>query len=119
MSLTATTRTGFAVFDFPKGSPATLLVNVGRNASGVQETEWRAEGDRAVSGMVASGGFCGARNRYVLYFAAEFDRPFNSFGSWDGERVLPLRAKQDGAHHHQKDPHTDAHRRPRFRAATV
>ncbi|MBV8859130.1 MAG: GH92 family glycosyl hydrolase [Acidobacteria bacterium] len=87
--LTATTRTGFAVFDFPKGSPATLLFNVGRNASGVQEAEWYAEGDRRMSGMVASGAFCGTRNRYVLYFAAEFDRPFNSFGSWDGDRVLP------------------------------
>jgi predicted alpha-1,2-mannosidase len=41
-----------------------------------------------MSGMVASGAFCGTRNRYLLYFAAEFDRPFNSFGSWDGERVL-------------------------------
>lgn len=88
-SLTATTRTGFAVFDFPRGSPATLLANVGRNASGVQEAEWRAEGDRRMSGVVASGGFCGTRNRYVLYFAAEFDRPFKSFGSWDGDRVLP------------------------------
>ena len=88
VSLTATTRTGFALFDFPKESPATLLINVGRNATGVQEAEWRAEGDRRMSGMVASGAFCGTRNRYVLYFAAEFDRPFNSFGSWDGERVL-------------------------------
>src|SRR5215218_1900564 len=87
--LTATTRTGFAAFDFPSGSPATLLVNVGRNASGVQEAEWRAEGDRWMTGMVASGAFCGTRNRYVLYFAAEFDRPFDSFGSWDGDRVLP------------------------------
>jgi predicted alpha-1,2-mannosidase len=87
--LTATTRTGFAAFDFPEGSPATLLVNVGRNASGVQEAEWYAEGDRRMSGMVASGAFCGTRNRYVLYFAAEFDRPFDSFGSWDGDRVLP------------------------------
>jgi predicted alpha-1,2-mannosidase len=89
VSLTATTRTGFAVFDFPRGPHATLLAGVGRNASGVQEAEWRAEGDRRMSGMVASGGFCGTRNRYVLYFAAEFDRPFASFGSWDGDRVLP------------------------------
>lgn len=87
--LTATTRTGFAVFDFPRNSPATLLVNVGRNATGVQEAEWRVEGERRMSGMVASGAFCGTRNRYVLYFAAEFDRSFASFGSWDGERVLP------------------------------
>ncbi|HEY0173632.1 MAG TPA: GH92 family glycosyl hydrolase [Pyrinomonadaceae bacterium] len=89
VKLTATTRTGFGVFDFPQGSPATLLVGVGRNATGVQEAEWRVEGDRAMSGSVASGGFCGARNRYVLYFAAEFDRPFASFGIWEGERVLP------------------------------
>ncbi|HEX8291672.1 MAG TPA: hypothetical protein VF570_07960, partial [Pyrinomonadaceae bacterium] len=87
--LTATPRTGFAAFDFPAGSPATLLANVGRNATGVQEAEWRAEGDRRMTGMVASGAFCGTRNRYVLYFAAEFDRPFDSFGSWDGDRVLP------------------------------
>ncbi|HEX8117221.1 MAG TPA: glycoside hydrolase domain-containing protein, partial [Pyrinomonadaceae bacterium] len=87
--LTATTRTGFAVFEFPKGRDATVLVNVGRNATGVQEAEWYAEGDRAMRGMVASGAFCGTRNRYVVYFAAEFDRPFSSFGSWDGERVLP------------------------------
>ncbi|HEX8502913.1 MAG TPA: GH92 family glycosyl hydrolase [Pyrinomonadaceae bacterium] len=89
VSLTATTRTGFGVFAFPAGSPATLLVNVGRNATGVQEAEWRVEGDRQMSGSVAGGGFCGARNRYVLYFAAEFDRPFASFGIWEGERVLP------------------------------
>ena len=89
VSLTATLRTGFGVFAFPGGSPATLLFNAGRNATGVQEAEWRVDGDRALSGSVASGGFCGARNRYVLHFAAEFDRPFNSFGIWEGERVLP------------------------------
>jgi predicted alpha-1,2-mannosidase len=89
VGLTATTRTGFGVFSFPAGRPATLLINVGRNATGVQDAEWRAEGDRRMSGSVSSGGFCGARNRYVLYFAAEFDRPFASFGSWDSDRVLP------------------------------
>ncbi|HEY9285076.1 MAG TPA: GH92 family glycosyl hydrolase [Pyrinomonadaceae bacterium] len=99
-SLTATLRTGFGVFAFPAGSPATLLFNVGRNATGVQEGEWRVEGDRLLSGSVSSGGFCGARNRYVVYFAAEFDRPFNSFGVWEGGRVLPnvspVKGKQAG-----------------------
>ncbi|HWW77102.1 MAG TPA: GH92 family glycosyl hydrolase, partial [Pyrinomonadaceae bacterium] len=89
VSLTATTRTGFGVFSFPEGSDATMLVNVSRNATGVQEAEWRVEGDRRLSGYVASGGFCGARNRYVVYFAAEFERPFSSYGIWEGERVLP------------------------------
>ncbi|MET0622855.1 MAG: GH92 family glycosyl hydrolase [Pyrinomonadaceae bacterium] len=88
-SLTATWRTAFGVFGFPQDRDATLIFNVGRNATGVQEGEWRVEDDRRLSGSVASGGFCGARNRYVLYFAAEFDRPFNSFGIWEGDRVLP------------------------------
>lgn len=100
VSLTATARTAFGVFAFPEGSPATLLFNVGRNATGVQEGEWRVEDDRRLSGAVASGGFCGARNRYVLYFSAEFDRPFSSFGVWEGDRVLhgvsPVRGKQVG-----------------------
>jgi len=100
VSLTATLRTGFGVFAFPRGEAATLLFNVGRNATGVQEGEWRVEGDRALAGSVASGGFCGARNRYVLYFAAEFDRPFSSFGVWEGDRVLhgvsPVKGKQVG-----------------------
>jgi predicted alpha-1,2-mannosidase len=89
VSLTATPRTGFGLFAFPRNSPATLLVNVGRNATGVQEGVWRPDGDRGMSGWVSSGGFCGARNRYVLYFAAEFDRPFTSFGVWEGERLTP------------------------------
>jgi predicted alpha-1,2-mannosidase len=100
VSLTATTRTGFGVFSFPQGSQATMLVGVGRNASGVQEAEWRVDGERRLSGYVASGGFCGARNRYVVYFAAEFERPFASFGIWEGERVLPgvspAKGKQTG-----------------------
>ncbi|HEV2864281.1 MAG TPA: GH92 family glycosyl hydrolase [Pyrinomonadaceae bacterium] len=100
VSLTATLRTGFGVFAFPRGKAASLLFNVGRNATGVQEGEWRVEGDRQLTGSVASGGFCGARNRYVLYFAAEFDRPFASFGVWEGDRVMPgvspVKGKQVG-----------------------
>jgi predicted alpha-1,2-mannosidase len=102
VSLTATTRTGFGVFAFPPGRPATLVVNAGRNSTGVQEAEWRPDGDRGMSGSVSSGGFCGTRNRYVLYFAAEFDRPFSSFGVWEGNRVTPgaspVKGKQAGGY---------------------
>jgi predicted alpha-1,2-mannosidase len=102
VSLTATARTGFGVFDYPAGEAATLIIDAGRNATGVQEAEWRPDGDRRMSGSVSSGGFCGARNRYVLYFAAEFDRPFASFGVWEGERVTPgaspVKGKQVGGY---------------------
>ena len=44
-------------------------------------------GDRQVSGQVSSGGFCGMRNRYTVYFVAEFNRPFASFGTWKGNQI--------------------------------
>jgi predicted alpha-1,2-mannosidase len=87
VSLAATERTGFGVFTYPASAPATLLIDTGRNASGVSESAWQADGDRRLSGWVASGGFCGARNKYKVYFAAEFDRPFASAGTWQDEKV--------------------------------
>jgi predicted alpha-1,2-mannosidase len=89
VSLSATARTGFGVFTYPASNAATLLIDAGRNASGVTEAAWQADGDRRLSGWVASGGFCGARNKYKVYFAAEFDRPFVSAGTWRGEKVTP------------------------------
>ena len=87
VSLSATTRTGFGVFTFPAANVATLMFDVGRNASGVTEAAWQADGGLQLSGSVASGGFCGSRNKYKLYFAAEFDRAFASVGTWQGEKV--------------------------------
>jgi predicted alpha-1,2-mannosidase len=80
--LTVTERTGHGVFTFPAGQEGTLLFNLGRNGSGVSETGARIEGNRRLSGSVTSGGFCGASNRYRLYFVAEFDRPFKGTGTW-------------------------------------
>ena len=87
VALTVTQRTGQGVFTYPAGVEATMLVDAGRNASGVSDTEVRVEGDRQLSGSVASGGFCGTRNKYRLYFAAEFDRPFKATGTWRGAEV--------------------------------
>jgi predicted alpha-1,2-mannosidase len=87
VSLTATQRTGFGVFSFPKSESGTLLMDVGRNATGVKEARWSVIGSRELSGSVTSGGFCGARNKYKLYFSVEFDRPFSSHGTWNGEQV--------------------------------
>ena len=39
---------------------------------------------REISGTVASGGFCYARDRYTLHFAVRFDRPFAASGTWKG-----------------------------------
>jgi predicted alpha-1,2-mannosidase len=85
--LTVTGRTGHGVFTFPAGQDGTLLFNLGRNGSGVTETGARIEGNRRLSGSVTSGAFCGTRNKYRLYFVAEFDRPFKSTGTWKDAEV--------------------------------
>jgi predicted alpha-1,2-mannosidase len=97
VSLSATARTGFGLFTFPAANAATLLFDVGRNASGVTEAAWQADTDRQLSGSVESGGFCGSRNKYKLYFAAEFDRAFASVGTWQGEKVSPGSRSVKGA----------------------
>lgn len=85
--LSVTERTGHGVFTFPAGEEGTLLFDTGRNASGVSETGARIEGKRRLSGSVTSGAFCGTRNKYRLYFVAEFDRPFKTAGMWKGAEV--------------------------------
>jgi predicted alpha-1,2-mannosidase len=101
VQLTATARTGFGSFTFPAIEHATLLINVGRNASGVSEAEFRFRDPQTLTGSLASGGFCGARNKYRLYFAIEFNRPAASFGAWKGDVVAPglraVKAAQSGA----------------------
>lgn len=89
VNLTVTKRSGFGVFTYPSAAAATMLINVGRNASGVTDAQIRIEGDRQLSGSVTSGQFCGARNKYTIYFAAEFDRPFTSYGTWLDANVTP------------------------------
>jgi predicted alpha-1,2-mannosidase len=89
VQLTVTERTGYGIFTYPSSPDATLLFDAGRNATGVSEAEVQVTGDRQLSGSVTSGGFCGARNKYRLYFAAEFDRPFKSTGTWEGSGITP------------------------------
>jgi predicted alpha-1,2-mannosidase len=43
-----------------------------------------------VTGSATSGGFCGVPQKPVpVYFVAEFDRPFRSFGTWQASTVHP------------------------------
>ncbi len=73
--LTATPRTGMARFTFPANAPAALLI--------------RANISVVVSGQEISGfhaGKIGGGSRpYTIYFAAQFDRPFQSAKTWRGD----------------------------------
>lgn len=76
--LAATQRSGIARFTYPAGQKASLAVDAakGFNAASGSLTV----GTNTITGYTDSGGFCGAGNRYRIYFHASFDRNFSSSG---------------------------------------
>ena len=87
--LAVTTRTGLSRFTFPRSEASNLLFKVGDNPNPVVGSSVRIVGDDEITGQVTSGQFCGTGTNYTMYFAARFDRPFSSVGSWDGPDVTP------------------------------
>jgi len=90
VELAATTRAGLGRFTFPRTETASLLVNLGGSAMANGEAAVAidpAAGE--VSGSVESGQFCYHRNRYTVYFVAEFDRPFDGYGTWTEQTLAP------------------------------
>ena len=89
--LTATTHTGVGRFRFPRrGGPARFQVRSGGSLAGNSAATIEIGADNTtITGMAVSGGFCGKKNTYTVYFAMKFNRPFTDFGSWDGYSVYP------------------------------
>ncbi len=95
--LTATTRTGFGRFSYPRdGRPALLRVQSGASLAGNSRSTIQLGADNTtITGWATSGGFCGKNNTYTVYFAMKFNQPFISYGAWDGYAVY---AGVRGAH---------------------
>ncbi len=89
--LTATTRTGVGRFSYPhNGRPALFHVRSGASLAGnSRATIQIGEDNTTITGWATSGGFCGKRNTYTVYFAMKFSQPFASYGAWDGYKVYP------------------------------
>lgn len=90
VELTATTRTGLGRFDFPRTATASVLINAGGSSMANGLATFRIDPERReVTGAVESGQFCYHTNRYTVYFAAEFDRPFAAWGTWTKQTLSP------------------------------
>ncbi|HZT99691.1 MAG TPA: GH92 family glycosyl hydrolase [Ktedonobacteraceae bacterium] len=98
VALTVTARTGFGQFTYPPSQNATLLINAGGSATGNANsgTGVQIVGSNQVVGLATSGHFCGQANTYTLYFAATFDTPFTSFGTWNGPTLTPASRTSNG-----------------------
>lgn len=85
--LTTSTRAGVARFTFPEEKDqGTLLLNITGSINGVDDAEATVHGN-TVYGRATTGGFCGAKTRYHVYFQATFDRPIKAFGTWKNDSV--------------------------------
>lgn len=88
VSLTATTRTGVGSFEFPANPHASVLIDAGGSAQPDDLAAVSVDpAAQEISGTASSGLFCGQRPRYRVYFAAVFDRPFASSGTWTGSSL--------------------------------
>jgi len=88
---TVTTRAGIAHLDFPATNAANVILNPNANGVGLQDGVITIDAaKRCISGWAKSGSFCGIKGSdYVVYFHAEFDRPFSAYGTWSGEIKIP------------------------------
>jgi predicted alpha-1,2-mannosidase len=96
--LTVTTRSGSGRFTYPGGKPETMLFRTSSSEVGSEDASVTIDAaTQTVAGWVKSGNFCGyiygtagnvdRRSYYTLYFHAEFDHAFSSFGTWQDATV--------------------------------
>ena len=87
--LTVTRRSGLGRFTFPAGHRGNLLIDVSSNQAGVTAAHFRIDSPTEVSGSATGGAFCGAPDRYTIYFVARFNRPMSAHGAWSEQHLLP------------------------------
>lgn len=98
VELSVTQRTGIGRFTYPASRAATMLINAGGSINGNSNAGLTIiPGSREVTGFATSTVGCG-NNHYTLYFAAQFDRSFTNYGTWNKVAVSPGSKTGEGAH---------------------
>jgi len=96
VNVAATTHTGIGSFAYPATTAANVLFKVGDSQSSVTGANVSIVGDDEVTGSITEGEFCDMPNSSTVYFAAKFDRPFTTSGTWNGTDVTPGSATATG-----------------------
>ncbi|HLJ35597.1 MAG TPA: glycoside hydrolase domain-containing protein, partial [Ktedonobacteraceae bacterium] len=98
VELSVTARTGIARFTYPASRAATMLINAGGSINGNSNAAVTiVPGNREVTGFATSTIGCG-NNHYRLYFAAQFDRSFTNYGTWNKTAVNSGSTTSTSAH---------------------
>jgi predicted alpha-1,2-mannosidase len=88
---TVAARSGIAHLDFSATNTANVVMDPNADAVGLMDGSIFIDpSHRILSGWAKSGSFCGIKgSEYVVYFSAEFDRPFKAFGTWSNDQKTP------------------------------
>jgi predicted alpha-1,2-mannosidase len=76
--LTATLRSSMARFTYPATSNANILIKLLDSQAGSSTSTAQIVGTNEVRGSTTGGHFCGAGDRYTVYFDIVFDQPFTA-----------------------------------------
>jgi predicted alpha-1,2-mannosidase len=85
--LSVTPHTGIGQFTYPASPASTMIINTGGSINGNTNSSVTINpAKNEVTGSAESIVGCNI-NPYKIYFAAQFDRSFSSFGTWNGDII--------------------------------
>jgi predicted alpha-1,2-mannosidase len=85
--LTAGRHTGHQRYTFPETGKANVMLNSGQALHKVSDSSVRVLDERTIATKVTGSGFCQGTEPYSVWAVTRFDRPFDSHGTWDGDKV--------------------------------
>lgn len=95
--LSVTRRTGMGQFTYPASTASTMIINAGGSINGNTNAGVTImTSNKEVTGFDTSTVGCGS-NHYTLYFAAQFDHAFSSYGTWNGGTVTSGSTSSSGS----------------------
>ncbi len=95
VEITASTRVALYRFTFPKSESSKILVDVFHRIGNDSEKAYvEIKGNNMIVGWEEGGHFCGAKYPHKIYFAIEFSKPFEEFGTWRVFRIDPGNRKE-------------------------
>ncbi|MDV9176184.1 GH92 family glycosyl hydrolase [Streptomyces sp. W16] len=85
--LTATARTGVQRYTFPATDKANVLLNAAQSLHSGVSSKVDVLDNRTVRTTITGRGFCQDTKPYTVYTITRFDRPFTTYGTWNGSTV--------------------------------
>ncbi|WP_262057112.1 GH92 family glycosyl hydrolase [Streptomyces sp. STR69] len=85
--LTATARTGVQRYTFPATDKANVLLNAAQSLHSGVSAKVDVLDNRTVRTTITGRGFCQDTKPYTVYTITRFDRPFTTYGTWNGATV--------------------------------